>query len=561
MLYKTTSAAVYGIDAHLIEVEVDVSPIKSDDAHFMTVGLPDAAVRESRERVRSALKNSGYDVPPSNTTINLAPADLRKEGSGFDLPMALGILGAYGGLRNQPPEDALFVGELSLDGGLRGVRGALPIAITARTNKIRKLILPEVNAREAAVVDGVSVYPVRSLMEVVNLLNTGNGVQPLKVDTHALLDSAQQFTVDFRDVRGQQTAKRAIEVSAAGGHNLLMIGPPGSGKTMLAKRMPTILPPLTFEEALETTKIHSVAGVLDSTSGLVGTRPFRSPHHTISDAGLIGGGMIPRPGEVSLAHNGVLFLDELPEFPRNVLEVMRQPLEDGNVTIARAAMSLSFPARFMLMAAMNPCPCGYFNDRTRECHCTPMIIQRYISKISGPLLDRIDIHIDVPAVNYRELRSTVMPESSADVRARILKAREIQLDRFARGAERIYANAQMGSREIRKYCDLGTEAEHLLERAIARQGLSARAHDRILKVARTIADLAGAESIESGHIAEAIQYRPWIVHFGCNNLEIAHVLHTSDYFSVRCRLNERISGVVHGQGIKLSEMCRNLLTH
>lgn len=507
MLYKTISAAVYGIDAHLIEVEVDVAGVKSEFDKFTTVGLPDAAVRESRERIRAALKNSGYDIPSTVTTINLAPADIRKEGSGFDLPMALGILGAYGGLNNKPPEDALFVGELSLDGGLRGVRGALPIAVTARANKIRKLVLPEINAREAAMVDGVAVYPVRSLTEVVQLLNTGNGIQPLTVDTRALLETSQQFSVDFKDVRGQQSAKRAIEVAAAGGHNLLMIGPPGSGKTMLAKRMPTILPPLTFEEALETTKIHSVAGVLDSASGLVGTRPFRAPHHTISDAGLIGGGMIPRPGEVSLAHNGVLFLDELPEFPRNVLEVMRQPLEDGHVTIARAAMSLTFPARFMLVAAMNPCACGYFNDRTRECHCTPMMIQRYISKISGPLLDRIDIHIDVPAVNYRELRGTVVPESSADIRARILRAREIQLDRFARGAERIYANAQMGSREIRKYCDLGTESEHLLERAMSKQGLSARAHDRILKVSRTIADLTGADSIEPGHIAEAIQYR------------------------------------------------------
>jgi magnesium chelatase family protein len=507
MLFKTLSAAVYGVDANVVEVEVDVSGIKCNEDHFVTVGLPDAAVRESRERVRSALKNCGYDIPPTHITINLAPADIKKEGSGFDLPMALGIVGAYGGLTNKEVPPYVFVGELSLDGGVRGVRGTLPIAIAARGRKIPGLIVPEINAREAAVVSGINVYPVKSLMDVVHLLNKGNGITPITVDGGALLQESQQFSIDFKDVRGQHTAKRALELACAGGHNLLMIGPPGSGKTMLAKRMPSILPPLTFEEALETTKIHSVAGVLDHKAGLVGVRPFRAPHHTISDAGLIGGGVVPRPGEVSLAHNGVLFLDELPEFPRNVLEVMRQPLEDGTVCIARAAMSLTFPSRFMLVAAMNPCPCGYFNDKQRDCHCTPPMIQRYMSKISGPLLDRIDIHIDVPAVNYKELRSAAAPEGSVQIRERVLRARTLQLKRFAGPGERIYCNAQMTPRQIRTHCELSADCERLLERAMTQQGLSARAHDRILKVARTIADLEAVPAIQPKHIAEAIQYR------------------------------------------------------
>jgi magnesium chelatase family protein len=507
VLFKTLSAAVYGIDAELVEVEVNLTPRSGDsqgETYVTVVGLPDLAVRESRERIRAAITNCGFFFPVHKTTINLAPADVKKGGSAFDLPIAVGILGANGDLQREELDDVLLIGELALDGRVRPVRGALPIAVAAKRHGLKRLLLPAENAREAAVVRGLDVYPVKDLREVVLLLNSDPMPAPTRIALEEALSAADQYPVDFREVRGQMSAKRAIEIATSGGHNILMIGPPGSGKTMLAKRIPSILPPITFEEALETTKIHSVAGFTDA-RGLLTTRPFRSPHHTTSDAGLIGGGSIPKPGEVSLAHHGVLFLDELPEFERNVLEVLRQPLEDQRVTISRAAMSLTFPASFMLVAAMNPCPCGYFNDPTRHCKCSPPQIQRYISKISGPLLDRIDIHIDVPAVKVSELSAQEAAEGSAEIRERVGRARRLQQERFA--GEPVYCNAQMTPRLIRKYCQLGSGTQSLLERAITKWGLSARAYDRILKVSRTIADLAGREQIAEPHISEAVQYR------------------------------------------------------
>ena len=502
MLARVLSSAVMGIDAYIVEVELDIA---DGLPFFATVGLPDSAVKESRERVTAAIKNSGFYFPPSRITANLAPADVRKEGSAFDLPIALGVMAATGQIQTDHLERMLVLGELALDGSVRAVHGCLPMAAIAKENQFKGVILPKANAKEAAVIDDLAVYPVKSLQEAVEHLNGQRTIPPFQYNIREAFDQQSDYPVDFVDVKGQEHVKRAIEVAAAGGHNLIMIGPPGSGKTMIAKRIPTILPDMTLDEALETTKIHSIMGLLGNDVPLIATRPYRSPHHTISDAGLIGGGKFPRPGEVSLSHHGVLFLDELPEFRKNVLEVMRQPLEDGRVAIARAAASYTYPANFMLVAAMNPCPCGFFGDPSRECRCSRQQIQNYISRISGPLLDRIDLQVEVPAVKYRDLASDFAGEPSASIRERVQRARHIQQERFTQA--QIYCNANMESRHLREFCKVEDAAQELLRVAITQLGLSARAYDRILKVARTIADLAKSTTIEAEHVSEAIQYR------------------------------------------------------